>query len=843
MRPAILLSGCVAALAGLGTAATSSVAPPQERDLEAAFEALGGEDAASRTAAFDELVELGEPALLRALADFQGADFRGRRARAVLLDELITAEVVPDVVALIADPDPVVRSRLVQALGSSSLADAGLAERIAALRDVLLADPDERVRSAALRALAGFGVAGSVDALDRALDELAPSEAADAARELARMPAARLRVVGRVMDAFAGSDDELAFPVLAGLFSGYGRALAELPSGGGRAEELAPFTLGARHPDTRVQREARGALDDFIARLGEFAELERLDGALARLIAQGFEPQALLYRRTALALSEGGDPERTIELARALVQSARVAPADEEPTWRFYGLYFEGLARLAAQEPNAARLAFDAAALTMRRLTGERLDLQPDVTSGSAIGGAVVTDRLQLVALAELGRGLALLAGEPDRPSTETLELLRGAHVLSLESRRVADRSRAQSVTTLDALLERDIGPHRMVLANHNLAWTEGAGLDLALAFGRAMATVAPWEMPGFEPYATEERRLRDPLADRERLELLRAVREAMRHGLEQDRSDLRQQSSDANSRQQMRWFDYQIGMIAKEEAEERTALARLGPGAAPGEAELRSLFAGLVRRLTPSSYALTLAGDLRVEGRAEDARALARRMLDDARDLPTTTSIWTEWLSARLELLIGSTWMDVGEPREAEAACLNAVRRLQALENTLERQLESAADSPSDAASLRSQVLVTRQNRANALLSLAVNANVRMNDQERALAYFERAYELDQRDFMRVLLACYRARSGRAEEARAVLRGVEPAPQLYYNLACTHALLGEADDALDYLQRELAENHPSAGSRRRQLEWAREDPDLASLRGDPRFERLLAGE
>ena len=49
----------------------------------------------------------------------------------------------------------------------------------------------------------------------------------------------------------------------------------------------------------------------------------------------------------------------------------------------------------------------------------------------------------------------------------------------------------------------------------------------------------------------------------------------------------------------------------------------------------------------------------------------------------------------------------------------------------------------------------------------LAVNANVRLGDPARALAYFERAYTLDQSPSMEVLRACYRARSGRAEEAQ----------------------------------------------------------------------------
>jgi adenylate cyclase len=70
---------------------------------------------------------------------------------------------------------------------------------------------------------------------------------------------------------------------------------------------------------------------------------------------------------------------------------------------------------------------------------------------------------------------------------------------------------------------------------------------------------------------------------------------------------------------------------------------------------------------------------------------------------------------------------------------------------------------------------------------------------------------------------------------------GIDSRPAFYYNLACTYALLGEVGLALDYLARDFEENHRTRGSRLRQVEWAREDPDLANLRSDPRFERLLS--
>ena len=131
----------------------------------------------------------------------------------------------------------------------------------------------------------------------------------------------------------------------------------------------------------------------------------------------------------------------------------------------------------------------------------------------------------------------------------------------------------------------------------------------------------------------------------------------------------------------------------------------------------------------------------------------------------------------------------------------------------------------------------------ASALVSLAVNANVRLKAPERAREYYEQAYALRKDEFMRTLLACYRARSGAETEARALLRTIQPGPGTWYNLACTHALLGDVEEALEFLRAELEQNHATEESRARQMEWAAEDPDLASLRDDPRFRRLVRAD
>ena len=52
-------------------------------------------------------------------------------------------------------------------------------------------------------------------------------------------------------------------------------------------------------------------------------------------------------------------------------------------------------------------------------------------------------------------------------------------------------------------------------------------------------------------------------------------------------------------------------------------------------------------------------------------------------------------------------------------------------------------------------------------------------------------------------------------------------------NGACAYARLGESDKAIEMLERWV--DHGAGGA-----SWVREDPDLAMLRGEPRFEALL---
>jgi hypothetical protein len=97
--------------------------------------------------------------------------------------------------------------------------------------------------------------------------------------------------------------------------------------------------------------------------------------------------------------------------------------------------------------------------------------------------------------------------------------------------------------------------------------------------------------------------------------------------------------------------------------------------------------------------------------------------------------------------------------------------------------------------------------------------------------AYRPRAWETNQEVF--ALLD-----RGAHAEAKRVLMGAldryDDRSSLFYNLACAEAQLGETDAALEHLRASVQERPSFA-------EDAREDPDLAPIRDDPRFAEVVA--
>lgn len=820
-------------------------------DLERWISELDAAREPAWTQALQHLAELGEPAAQRVLEGFSSAAFGARRSRALLLLEIPTPSCLEQVLGLLDDPDPEVRGTLTRWLGALALGESGAGARVEALEKIALRDPDQRVRGLARSALAESALTEAVPVLDRLLDVLPPGEAADAARRLAELPSARTRIVQRVVRELAGAaGPRPADEVLAALLRGYGRALAEVPLGGLALPERLPFLRCKDDPSGEVQRAGREGLGVFVARLAELSEPERAETVLEHLAQEGWEIEGCLRRRMDLALLVRGDASAALELARALERRALALEGGEAEFWELQGLFFEGASLFALRDMDGAR---DALARATARLEGGRAvrtDLFPHSSAKdpSPVGGALQAERLLLLALARVWQALVLLTEGRTAGDAGVLGELRSAHQLLLESRVVAMRADAEPAD-LDELFARDLSPHALVLFNERL-WSgeRERALGLARSLAEAWATVAPWEFPGFEAGPGPGRELVDPLFDPLRRGALEELRDAELERLMRRHDRLRKEAQEGPDRElQERILIQMVHEIQQSIQDERRALLRAGGVERLEREALRAILPGLARYLSPSLHALAFANELRDEGRAGEAREVAERALADLRggagadtsrrSMSTTNSVWNEWASAQLELLVGSAFMSEERASDAERAFLGAVRRLEALENT---RAESRAGARAREAETDSSLRQVRTTRASALLSLAVNANVRMGDPARALGYFERAYELDSRPFMQVLRACYRARSGLDDEARAVLRSVVPAPSLYYNIACTYALLGETELALDNLERDFEANYPSPGALQRQREWARKDPDLRSLRETARFRRLL---
>ncbi len=834
MSIAVLL---ITALAGSG-----AFEEPTPEWIQARLGELESSDAALWSRSLEALLELGPDGAFSALGQFDAASVRGQRSRARLVEEVGGTRCLPAVLARMGHADPEVRLAFVRFLGSPALGDERRQERVDVLRELVVADPQAEVRQAALRSLAGFGDADAAQDLDRLLDRLPPGETGEVAKVLRDLPAARQRLVERVRTWFEQGSD-LPVDTLALFLERYGHALAGETEGGDSPQERAPLVQGRNHPDPQVRRAARQALEGLLSRLSELGELERSDRLLAQLSQDGLDRRELVYRRAFLSLSQRDDLALAAECSRELLREVGASTDPQDLQWRFFGLHFGAVTRFAEGDYLAALRGFEAAKRVLHESLAERRDLWPQPLSRSRqyprapVGGALMLERLFQMALLDLWQSLAWLAGGGEERFEKALSHLRQAHQTLLSAQLLGLNSDVDAGTdNWDLLLERDLAPRRLLFGNRKLD-PESRWVELQVELGQALKTVSAWEFPGFEPLPVSDPVLTSCVVDPERFRLLRAIQVADLGQADRQREFQRKADPsrlDLLSQINFRLRDTERKLRSVDRQAEHVDFSTLDR---EGE---RDAFGTLLDYRSPSQFAYNLALDLRAEGRARQARELSQRMLDDLRSgLPGAQSYWTEWVSARLEMSVASSWMDENEPARAEAVGIEAVRRLEALENTFEERAKGLPQGDTILRRLNAYLNQTRVMRSGALLSLAVNANVRLDDQDKALDYFEQAYELDQNDFMRVLLACYRARSGKRTEALAILRQVGNSPRLYYNLACTHALLGDTELALDYLQRELSENHPTRGSLERQKKWAREDPDLLSLRDNARFLRL----
>lgn len=750
--------------------------------------------------------------VLTAGQDFADLPLEERRAEAQRRVAEVGAAGAAQLTPLAQDSDPAIRRLALEWVDRPDLMGGAIEDRVAMCARMIEEDPSAALREVAREALARIDRPESVAAIERLLPKLDRTERAHL---VAALPATERSA--RVLEGLL-LDEQTSADVVVAALPTYGRLLAE-----GVELSVDPLITGLSHPDERV---ALATATSYVSMVGRMRALERGEmpralSTLDQLVEAGLDRVSVLVHRASLSIFPAVDPEGAIEAARTLrggmdgtraafwVQELHSTDRAEAELWLLLSYYYEGLGLLSLGEHARAD-----AALEQARRAGLRT-----VDSTGASGDAARLDRAEIWqhrALVEVARVLVRLAAGEAPGDPEVVRRASEAHRCALEAQVLFSRVHGDWATGWDDLLNSELSPYRLIFPRiEHPGMTMAESLALQEALGVALAGVCADEMPGFAPPEGVDS---DPLEDPVRRALLEEASVARLDGVS---AALDRVNSKVMRRGGTGWEQPEELLEERNRLQWRLSSLQREFAGADFEESLREL-----RR--PCSAALWLARDLREEGHGAEARRVARALQKDLGDIPVSSGWYYHGKSliVRSDLVIGSAYTDDDEPLRAEEALLAAVRRIEALD----QQLISAGVDPGAFSDLE----------ATAYVSLAVNANVKLGDKEKALGYYERAYELRQDEFMTVLLACYRARSGRPAEARELIRRVRPSPQTWYNLACTHALLGDTDEALRYLEIEIEGNHPSEDSKRRQRAWARSDPDLASLRSDPRFEALV---
>jgi hypothetical protein len=599
------------------------------------------------------------------------------------------------------------------------------------------------------------------------------------------------------------------------LASSQGRATAELPAG----ERLVVLRAAGAATRSLSQAEADAAWGLYERCLLRLVQLDRGDELVAAQSAfqsgGGRTAEACLLALRALAWAPTAPAAARDELRVRALQAGVDEVGAEWSAWRV-----RLSCLLAATGPRSEAERHLAAAEGETRAA--LFQVQGRSGTAHAAMRADWHQRLAGVALARLCLALEQ-RGSVRAIDAELARLAMAACIQQALAQQQAALAGESRHASLDALLE---DPEGWLALRHDAAGPSAAPLATRVALARVLGACVDAELPGLAaleplPASVEARGVLDEL---------RAVRRVvLRATLDAHIDDLERRAS---------WTALVVqereGRAMEPAAEERAELSRAAwrrEELVAGRAELaRGDDAVLGELRTPSWILLEAARAAREEGDYD----LARRLLEGLRadldaDPRSRQWLWGIEFLAAVESSLGSTLSDQGDPRRAQAELETSLARLEELEALLERR----GDAPQVLRALRSQ-------QSSVLVSLAVNANVKQRDPQAALAWFERAWALRKDETMRVLAACYRARAGRAAEARALLEGVLSTSAVHYNLACAWALLGEREKAFEELRRELDDPRAAPGALARRKAWARADPDLSSLRDDPRFSTLL---
>lgn len=814
------LGGGLAALAVL-IAAASGV--QESAGLAEAVRELDGASPARATAVVDRLSALG-PSAARAALDVPPEQWRqlgltARRARVELFVRAADASAIALALSAFRDPDDLVRARLIEYLASPHLRDEALDERCTALETEAAEGVSDDLRLAAVRGLARIDAQEAKTTLAQLLVRTRGAVQAAAAEALASGSASAEPALAWIRRAALEQQRGADAALLARLVSRHLPALLSASAAGAETVgDRSLFALLARHPDARVAAAVLPAVVDCAELCAQAGDAPRAQHILSGALGIGLDDRELLRNWARVAL-QCGDAAAARGAAEALARASALSGDSESRADRGVAHLLVGASLVATQRFAEAEAALVAAENVFASLSTEGASARMTDAGGGEV------DVLAFRTLVSLHRVVAGLAAGRTADDTRLLEWAREAdlrllHIQLALSRRSYLDSGERSAS-FDDLLHHELGPATLYFgARASNGAARERWIELEAALLQSLANVTRGLIPGFVGSEVFDERLGDPLADDERREALEQLRQARTRAVNEalgrrvNELERQVQERDADPSELIQMLTWQRVLRDRQRD------------------ELEKPIDSLLRLREFSRAGLALVERLRENGRSAAARRLAEQVVKDFESLRGVLDDGQfELALSRAESALGGVLMDQDEPVAAEQVLQRSLERLRALDQRLAADGREAGRE-----GLRSAI-------AGVLVSLAVNANVKLGDVARALEYFERAYELDQSDFMRILLACYRARAGRVDEARAILRSTPILPSNFYNAACTHALLGESATALDYLQRDFDELRTSAGARARQKEWARKDPDLAALRGDPRFERLLAPE
>jgi tetratricopeptide (TPR) repeat protein len=201
--------------------------------------------------------------------------------------------------------------------------------------------------------------------------------------------------------------------------------------------------------------------------------------------------------------------------------------------------------------------------------------------------------------------------------------------------------------------------------------------------------------------------------------------------------------------------------------------------------------------------------------------------------DLPEVqiANAWVLYAGNQYEDAIKSAYQAIGRKRDCEGAYYLLGRAMFSA-----GQFQEAVNLAEEAISAAGEDYNVYGPIMNAMKALGKNEAYKNLVQRRIVALEKHLKPVPEDARARVLLALDYVSIGRADDAvREADLAVALRPNeatVLYNLACLFCALHKKDQALDTLRRAWQTGF-------RESDWARRDPDLALLHGDPEFDRL----